>query len=79
MDYILSPFERDTLQKIIKTLSHEHAYAQGNGYSDPIALATSASALNALVAMIRVNIKAQDVSARLDSAIQAMTITENSD
>jgi hypothetical protein len=79
MDYMPSQFERDTLWKIIITLNKEHHFIKNGGYSDPVALATSASALNALVSMIRVNIRAQEVSNRLDVAIDQMTMTERED
>ena len=71
-DYILSEFEAQSLQKILRTLSREYAYGQTKGYSDLVAIATSASALNALVSMIRANVKAQDASLRLDGALSRL-------
>lgn len=73
---LLSSHERDALSRVVATLSRELDTCKAFGHVDPLALATSASALNALVILIRANERALYVSHKLSDALEQMSITD---
>ena len=70
--YTAGTFERDTLKRIRDAIDQELAFSKEGEAVDALHLATAASALTALVNLMKANITAEARGLRLDGALERL-------